>query len=103
MPTYKKNTSATYASNTPDQRVFSISFARLMAIIAGAVITSAIGTAFAISRTSISDHFLLVSVSADVERLNVETVKRDVYNADIQYIKDSITEIKNDIKEIKNK
>lgn len=96
----EKNATREYSSNTP--QVFTISLARLAAILAGAIITSIVGTAFTIGGSGISDHFLLVSVRADVDNLKDTTVKQEVYKTDIEYIKSTLTDIRQDLKDLRN-
>lgn len=63
-------------------KVLEISFNKAIAILAGAVLTSIVGTAFTVFRILNTDHFVLANTVEDVETLKNTTVNKEVYRAE---------------------
>lgn len=64
--------------------VKEISFSKAMAILVGAVIATAVSTAFTVVRVINSDHFTIISIDSRVSALETEVVPRSEFVIQIE-------------------
>jgi len=97
----KKNKAERYTQDMQaNEKTVHISFYKAIAILAGAVISAVVGTAFTLANTGVSDHFILVRAVDDIEAVKAIVVPRGEIEPKLQTIEGDIKEIKADVKEI---
>lgn len=84
-----------------EEKIFTISLQKAMAIIVGAILTSVVGTAFTVGSILNSDHFTTMANAKEIEILTNNKIDRSVYEANQVALKEDITEMMADIKVIK--
>ena len=84
------------------ERVIKIGFYKAMGILIGAILTSGIVGAFTAYTTLNSDHFLLASVSAQVDKNTRDLSDRQQYIDDIKVIQTQIGQIQTNISDLKD-
>jgi prefoldin subunit 5 len=98
--TLKKNNPTKYVSVMQDDRAYQISFWRALAIISGAILVSVVGTAFTTITILNTDHFTIVGLGHRVSALETITVRQDVLSEQLSPMRNDISEIKSDIKQL---
>lgn len=96
MSEIKKNPQERYAPDTQvyERRVIEIGFWKATSILAGAILVSIVGTAFTLGSILNSDHFLLASTVDQLNTLEENTVRKDVYEVQQAQIIKELGEIK---------
>lgn len=96
MPNTKKNQPDQYTPDTQvyEKRVIEIGFWKATSILAGAILVSIVGTAFTLGSILNSDHFLLANTVDQLNSLEENTVRRDVYEVQQAQIIKELGEIK---------
>lgn len=80
------------------EQAYQISAWKAVSILAGSVLVSVVGTAFALAGTLNSDHFLTVSNTDRISAIEKTTVRQDVLVEQLAPMRADILEIKADIK-----
>ena len=80
------------------EQAYQISAWKAVSILAGSVLISVVGTAFALAGTLNSDHFLTVSNTDRISAIEKTTVRQDVLFEQLKPMSDDISEMKADIK-----
>ncbi len=80
------------------EQAYQISAWKAISILAGAVLVSVVGTAFAVAGTLNSDHFLTVSNTDRISAIEETSVRQDVLVEQLTPMRNDIVEIKTDIK-----
>lgn len=83
-----------------EKSYITIDLWKALSILGVSVLTTCVGTAFAVGRTINTDHFKLASVSGKVSALEEQCVKKDVYTIQLETLTSSINEIKTDVKKL---
>ena len=86
-----------------DTKSFTINIYAALAILGGAILTTAVVTAFGVASTLNTDHFLLQSTATAVAEFKTSYVRTDVYSSDQKYISDTLGDIKTNLIEINRK
>lgn len=60
-----------------ENKYIKVSFWKALAIVAGAILVSVVGTAFTIANTGVSDHFLLVRAVERIDELEENVIPKD--------------------------
>lgn len=84
-----------------EEKIFTISLQKALAIVVGAVLTSVVGTAFTVGSILNSDHFTTLANAREIEVLTTNKMDKAVYEANQVALKEDLTEMKTDIKAIK--
>jgi hypothetical protein len=82
------------------KKIIQIHLHRAIAIVGGAILTSIVGTVFAMLSILNTDHFTLVAVSQEVKKVPETYVRKDVYKTEYERICERLTLIEQDTKEI---
>lgn len=75
---------------------------KAVAIIAGTILTTMVGTAFGVANTGISNHYTLVRAVDDISELKEKTVSRSEFEPAIQTLTTEVRDIKKSQQETQN-
>lgn len=87
---------------TKEPKVITISFQKAMAIVAGAILTSIVGTVFTTASVLNSDHFAIINNTEAIGELKVNCVTKDKYELQVEVFNKKMDEMNNGLKEIMN-